>query len=184
MISLVDAGFVRSVGSFPASTAAGTVTDSQLSAAIILAVGRMMEVVGISKYAAVQGWNGTSSPTPSTIVLTMADGSTLTMADKLERFKQAEACFAIGRLPYSVSSSQTGETGIKQSVETAKARTDFASMEEGRKDRQAWDDQAFRWLAPFLAGQALDADKIPIGFRNRRKTFFITSCSSPEDPTS
>jgi len=181
MISLTDPAFVRAVGSLPDSGSAGTVTDSQIDASIILAMSKMIELLGQPAYVALQTWDG-ASPAPATVVPT-TDGSVLTMLDQQYRWQQAEACFALSRLVFAMSSAAMGATGIKQTVETSKARTDFASMEEGRKDRQAWDDQAFRWLAPFLSGQAFDPNSVPIGFRNRRKTFFITSCESPDDPT-
>jgi hypothetical protein len=157
---------VRLAGSLPDAGEAGSVRDDQIDSALALAQDRLVELFDDATYTSVRDY----------------DGADTILTTKQDRFKRAEAFFALARLVMPTANAQLGATGIKQSVETAKARTDFASLEEGRKDRQAWDEAAYRLLAPYLSGQALDpTDGItPIGFRNRRKSFFITACDSPD----
>lgn len=151
-----DVRAAQALGSPSDQTAAAT--DDQLNAALRLGAFRMREITG-DLYDEVYGYNGLVE----------------WKRKRLQDFTFAESCFALGALPQVLAGAQKSKTGVKRSSKIGDATTEFASADDGQNERQVWEADGYRALAPYLTTKITGDSGKTIGARNKRSTFSISA---------
>src|SRR5690349_4119452 len=105
---------VRAEGALEATSATGAVTDNQITAGITAAYQTMLREFGLTLYEEVRQYAG---------------GDTA-LVERKDRFKHAEASFAIGELATILDNKQLVESGLARQKRIGDATIDLASPEE------------------------------------------------------
>jgi hypothetical protein len=149
-MTLATATTTRETGGLLKESAGGA-TDSQINTAIEIASKYLSGIVSRQEYNRILAVDGSSSYEDQ---------------EQQRDFTNAEKRFAVAFLPRILTNTQLQATGYKLESTIGKATTKFANTTDINVIADFWNEQAMKYLAPYVTHSFFDDDDEEFGWES------------------